>query len=80
MGQALDPSMIKNMGGMGNIMNMMKEMSKMDGISDLMKGLGGGNMADMMKNLGGSIPGLGGAKKRRWSCYFYSLLFLVIKT
>jgi len=56
--------MIKGMGGMGNIMNMVKGMSKMDGI-------GGGNMAEMMKNLGGSIPGLGalggGAapKKRR---------------
>ena len=64
MGQALDPNMIKGMGGMGNIMNMVKGMSKMDGI-------GGGNMAEMMKNLGGSIPGLGalggGAapKKRR---------------
>jgi hypothetical protein len=34
------------MGGMGNIMNMMKEMGKMDGFGDMMKqmtkGLGGG--------------------------------------
>lgn len=68
------------MGGMGNIMNMVKEMSKMDGIGDLMKGMGGGNMADMMKNLGGNLPGLGGLKKKRWSFllnkYFELITFL----
>lgn len=65
MGAALDPKMIQGMGGMGNIMSMVKEMSKMEGVGELMKGLGGGNMADMMKSLGGSFPGMGGLKKKR---------------
>ncbi|KAL4495560.1 hypothetical protein ABPG72_020301 [Tetrahymena utriculariae] len=65
MGAALDPKMIQGMGGMGNIMNMVKEMSKMEGVGDLMKGLGGGNMAEMMKSLGGNIPGLSGLTKKR---------------
>lgn len=30
------------MGGMGNIMSMMKEMSKMDGFGDMMKQMTGG--------------------------------------
>jgi len=37
MGKALDPKMLNQMGGMGNVMNMMKEMSKMEGFGDMMK-------------------------------------------
>jgi hypothetical protein len=37
MKNALDPKMMQQLGGMGNIMNMMKEMGKMEGMSDLMK-------------------------------------------
>lgn len=36
------------MGGMGNVMNMVKEMGNMEGIGDMMKGMmGGGGMPDM---------------------------------
>lgn len=52
------------MGGMGNIMNMMKDIGKMEGLGDMMKGLGGGNLGNigsMLGNLGGSaLGGLGG--------------------
>jgi len=34
---AIDPSMLSKLGGMDNVMNMMKDMGKMDGIQDLMK-------------------------------------------
>jgi len=58
MASTLDPNKIIGMNGMGNIMNIMKEMSKMDEIGNIMKGWGGGNMADIMKNLNGTTPGL----------------------
>jgi len=47
---ALDPAMLKQMGGMGNIMNMVQEMSKNGGMQDMMQkmmGGGGGQMPDM---------------------------------
>lgn len=34
---AIDPSMIAKMGGMSNIMSMMKDMGKMEGMGDIMK-------------------------------------------
>lgn len=37
MKNALDPKMLSQLGGMGNIMSMMKEMGKMDGMEGLMK-------------------------------------------
>jgi len=33
----IDTSMLSKLGGMDNVMNMMKDMGKMDGIQDLMK-------------------------------------------
>jgi len=47
MGKALDPKMMAQMGGMGNIMNMMKEMSKMDGFGDIMKQMQKGKKWDI---------------------------------
>lgn len=49
------------MGGMGNIMNMMKEVSKMDGVGDMMKGLMSGGMKGLgnLGNLAGSLGNLG---------------------
>lgn len=32
MGKAIDPKLLKQMGGMGNLMNMMKEMGNMEGM------------------------------------------------
>ena len=37
MKNAIDPKMLQQLGGMGNIMTMMKEMGKMDGMEGLMK-------------------------------------------
>ena len=37
MQNVVDPKMLQQLGGMGNIMNMMKEMGKMEGMGDLMK-------------------------------------------
>lgn len=37
MQKMMDPRMLQQLGGAGNIMNMMKEMSKMEGMGDLMK-------------------------------------------
>lgn len=36
MGNVLDPAMLKQMGGMGNIMNMVKEMGNMEGMQEMM--------------------------------------------
>jgi signal recognition particle subunit SRP54 len=44
----MDPRMLAQMGGAGNLMNMMKELSKMDG----------GDMNKLMSQMGGM--GLGG--------------------
>ena len=37
MQNVVDPKMLQQLGGMGNIMNMMKEMGKMEGLGDMMK-------------------------------------------
>jgi signal recognition particle subunit SRP54 len=39
MKQAIDPRMMKQLGGSANVMNLMKEMGKMEGMEDLMTGL-----------------------------------------
>jgi hypothetical protein len=54
------------MGGMGNIMNMVKEMSKMEGFGDMVKNMGGG-MLGKLGGLGGlaGMGGGGGGKKRK---------------
>lgn len=45
MKNALDPKMLQQLGGMGNVMNMMKDLGKMEGMGDLMKQLQGGGKA-----------------------------------
>jgi len=37
LGKVVDPKMLQQMGGMGNLMNMMKEVGKMEGLGDMMK-------------------------------------------
>ena len=37
MQNVVDPKMLQQLGGMGNIMNMMKEMGKMEGLGDMLK-------------------------------------------
>ncbi len=50
---ALDPGIVKQMGGMGNLMNMVKQFQEGGG--------GGAGMQDMMQNMmGGGGPGGGG--------------------
>ena len=39
---AMDPKMMNQLGGAGNIMNMMKNLGSMDGMQDMMKMFGGG--------------------------------------
>lgn len=64
LGGALNPQMINSLGGMENIMNMMKQFGSMEkngqmgGIGDMLKGMGG--MPGM-----GALPGMGGMPKRR---------------
>ncbi len=41
--QALDPSMMQKLGGMGNIMNMVQEMTKTEGMGDMLKKMMPGN-------------------------------------
>ncbi len=44
MQKVVDPKMLQQLGGMGNIMSMMKEMGKMEGMGEMMKqfsGMGG---------------------------------------
>jgi len=36
---AVDPRMMKQLGGSANMMNLMKEMSKMEGMNDMLTGL-----------------------------------------
>lgn len=36
----VDPKMAQQLGGMGNIMSMMKEMGKMEGMGEMMKAFG----------------------------------------
>ncbi|TNV80395.1 hypothetical protein FGO68_gene17118 [Halteria grandinella] len=68
MQKAMDPGMLKQMGGMGNIMNMVKQMGGMEGMQDMMQqmmgGAGGAGGAGGMPNLGalaGMLGGGGGA-------------------
>ena len=42
MQNVVDPRMVQQIGGMGNLMGMMKEFGKMEGMGDLMKQFGGG--------------------------------------
>jgi signal recognition particle subunit SRP54 len=52
MGKAFDPKMLQQMGGMGNIMNMVKEMGNMEGMQEMMQ--------QMMGGAGGASGGLPG--------------------
>lgn len=73
MSKSMDPKMLKQMGGMGNIMDMVKNMGGMEGMQEMMSqmmggaggagaGAGGmpnlGALANMMSGMGGG--GLGG--------------------
>ncbi|KRX09688.1 Signal recognition particle, SRP54 subunit, M-domain [Pseudocohnilembus persalinus] len=63
LGNAINPQMLQQMGGMGNVMNMVKEMGNMEGIGDMMKGMmGGGGMPDMgaLQGMMSKMGGLGG--------------------
>jgi signal recognition particle subunit SRP54 len=51
MSSAIDPRMVQQLGGKGNLMNMMKGLSSMEG------------MGDMMKMMGGARGGKGGRRK-----------------
>lgn len=65
LGGALNPQMINSLGGMENIMGMMKQFGAMEkngqlgGLGEMMKGFGGG-----MPGMPG-LPGMGGMPKRR---------------
>lgn len=66
MSKALDPKMLKQMGGMGNIMDMVKQMGNMEGMQEMMQqmmgGAGGGaGMPDLSKM--GSMLGMGAPPK-----------------
>ena len=60
MSKAMDPKMLKQMGGMGNIMDMVKNMGGMEGMQEMMQqmmGGGGGGMPDLSKLAG--MAGMG---------------------
>jgi len=62
---AMDPRMLQQMGGAGNMMKMMKEFGKMENMGGMMEGLGDMDpsaLANMQKMMGGA--GGGGAGKR----------------
>mmetsp|Transcript_7292 Transcript_7292/g.5579 ORF Transcript_7292/g.5579 Transcript_7292/m.5579 type:complete len:138 (+) Transcript_7292:1150-1563(+) len=48
MQKVMDPRIIQQMGGMGNIMNMVQEMGSVEGMQDMMK--------KMMGGAGGGVP------------------------
>merc|ERR1719401_1073962 len=53
---AMDPRMLQQMGGAGNMMKMMKEFGKMENMGGMMDGLGGmdpSQLANMQKMMGG---------------------------
>ena len=60
MQKAIDPRILNQMGGMGNVMNMMKDLGNMEGMQDMMKQMMGGAGRSMPS---GMPPGM--AKKRR---------------
>jgi signal recognition particle subunit SRP54 len=54
--QAIDPAMLKQVGGMGNLMNMVKQMQEGGGLegmnemmANMMGGAGGGGMPNMQQ-------------------------------
>lgn len=47
MSQAIDPRLMQQLGGVGNLMNMMKEMGNLEGAQGA--AAGGGGMQDMMQ-------------------------------
>ena len=51
--QAIDPKIMAQLGGAGNLMNMMKEMSNNPQIEEMMKSFGGGDLGGMLGGLGG---------------------------
>ncbi len=55
--QCIDPKIMAQLGGAGNLMNMMKEMSSNPQMEEMMKQFGGGAM-------GGMFGGGGGKKKK----------------
>lgn len=58
---AIDPKMMSQLGGAGNLMNMMKEMSNNPQMEEMMKQFGGADMGAALGALGG---GGGGGKKK----------------
>ncbi|KAJ2891008.1 Signal recognition particle, partial [Coemansia aciculifera] len=67
-GAAMNPNMLKQMGGMGGMQKMIQQMGGMSGVQDMMKqmmggggGGGMGNMQEMMKQMMGGMGGAGGA-------------------
>lgn len=74
LGKIVDPRMLQQLGGMGNLMEMMKEVGKMEGGGGLggLGGLGGmgglgdmAGMAKMMQGMGGMGGGAPGKKGRK---------------
>lgn len=59
--QAIDPKIMAQLGGAGNLMNMMKQMSNNPQIEEMMKQFGGGALG----GLGGLGGMFGGGKKRK---------------
>ncbi len=59
--QAIDPKIMAQLGGAGNLMNMMKEMSNNPQMEEMMKQFGGGG-----GGLAGMLGGLGGGKRKKW--------------
>ena len=60
--QCIDPKIMAQLGGAGNLMNMMKEMSNNPQIEEMMKQFGGGALG----GLGGLGGMFGGGKKKKW--------------
>ena len=62
MQSAVDPKILKQIGGAGNLMNMVKEMGNMENMKEMMSAMG-----DMggMGGMGGLGGGGGGGRKRR---------------
>ena len=60
MQKAIDPRILNQMGGMGNVMNMMKDLGNMEGMQDMMKQMMGGAGRGMPSGIPPSM-----ARKRR---------------
>lgn len=61
--QCIDPKIMAQLGGAGNLMNMMKEMSNNPQMEEMMKQFGGGALG----GLGGLGGMFGGGKKKKWN-------------